>query len=579
MKNRAKRHLALFTACTVLIMAGMTLPAQTRKVPAAARNHYLLAQDYLKQNQREKAVAELKTAIQLAPEFIEAHNDYIANQQARPDQIVAEYEGYLKQHPQSAVYHYLAGKAHAKAGRTKDRDAEYQKSLDLSPGFSWALIELGATALDNQDKLKAAELFEKARANAGDSPKLHMTLASRLNSVQKYDSALAEVQRVLQLDPNSFDAYPTLWRTKMRVTWGAEKTQAEVMQEMKNLESRFSRNPKALDAVARGYGIFFAEEEAERIKKAIVAIDPKYFVNSGTGLRMMVMTAAGKELTFAGPDVDRIDEVGWLADPKAQLAAYREIENNLKDQDLKIHVLYMREATAYMKDGDFENAGRLLGLMEKGGARVTSMQMGLASVFLDRKIKLDTAGYFIDQGMAATRNELAQQGAAKGSAGAISGTKSLLAQWLFLQGRLLAMQGALEQAVVPLTESIQTMEREAAALELGQAYAKLNRTDDAVKMLLLACSFDGPKKQEAREALERIYGDREGTKPVAAAINEAVEKRKLAIRSAGPVYKDAASALEGKAAPPFELTAVTGQKVNLSDYQSKVILLNFWATW
>jgi len=388
MKNGAKRHLAPFMACTVLILGGTVLPAQTGKVPAAARNHYLLAQDYLKQNQREKAVAELKSAIQLAPEYIEAHNDYIANQQTKPEQIVAEYEGYLKQHPQSTVYHYLAGKAYAKAGRPKDRDAQYQRSLDLSPGFSWTLIELGTTALDNQDKVKAAEFFEKARAKAGNSPKLHLTLASRLNSVQKHDSALAEVERVLQLDPNSFDAYPTLWRTKLLLTWGAEKTQAEVMQEMKNLEGRFPRNPKALDAVARGYGIFFADEEEERVRRAILAIDPKYFVNSGTGLRTMALTAAGRELTFAGPDVERIDQVYGLADPKAQLAAYREIENNLKDQDLKIHVLYTREATAYIKDGDFEDAERFLGLMEKGGARVLSLQMELASAFIDRKIKL-----------------------------------------------------------------------------------------------------------------------------------------------------------------------------------------------
>jgi hypothetical protein len=98
-------------------------------------------------------------------------------------------------------------------------------------------------------------------------------------------------------------------------------------------------------------------------------------------------------------------------------------------------------------------------------------------------------------------------------------------------------------------------------------------------MLLLASSFDGVKKQEARKALERIYGEREGAKPLASAINEAVEKRKQAMGPSVSTYKDPASALEGKAAPPFELTAVSGQKVNLSDYQGKVILLNFWATW
>jgi len=37
--------------------------------------------------------------------------------------------------------------------------------------------------------------------------------------------------------------------------------------------------------------------------------------------------------------------------------------------------------------------------------------------------------------------------------------------------------------------------------------------------------------------------------------------------------------VRGIAAPNFELTTLDGQRVRLSDYRGKAVLLNFWATW
>jgi tetratricopeptide (TPR) repeat protein len=238
----------------------------------------------------------------------------------------------------------------------------------------------------------------------------------------------------------------------------------------------------------------------------------------------------------------------------------------------------MREARAFMNHGDFESALRLLGLMERGGVRVASLKGEMAAAMLDRKLTLDTAARFIDEGIAAVRKDFAQQGAAKGSAGRGAAGNSMLAGWLYLSGRLLVMQEKPEQAVALLNESIQLAETEATALDLGKAYERLNRIDEAVKMLLVACSFDGARKQEAREALARIYGDRETVRPLEAEIREAVEKRK-ATRPPGSSYVQKGLALKGKPAPPFELASASGQKVNLSDYQGRVMLLNFWATW
>jgi cytochrome c biogenesis protein CcmG/thiol:disulfide interchange protein DsbE len=39
------------------------------------------------------------------------------------------------------------------------------------------------------------------------------------------------------------------------------------------------------------------------------------------------------------------------------------------------------------------------------------------------------------------------------------------------------------------------------------------------------------------------------------------------------------SPLLGKAAPPFNLEGLSGQKVTLDSYKGKALLINFWATW
>ena len=36
---------------------------------------------------------------------------------------------------------------------------------------------------------------------------------------------------------------------------------------------------------------------------------------------------------------------------------------------------------------------------------------------------------------------------------------------------------------------------------------------------------------------------------------------------------------KGELAPDFELTTLKGEKLRLSDYQGKAVILNFWATW
>ena len=42
---------------------------------------------------------------------------------------------------------------------------------------------------------------------------------------------------------------------------------------------------------------------------------------------------------------------------------------------------------------------------------------------------------------------------------------------------------------------------------------------------------------------------------------------------------DLSQVQEGNPAPDFQLTTLEGEKVKLSDYKGKKVILNFWATW
>ncbi|MFC4025702.1 peroxiredoxin family protein [Oceanobacillus longus] len=49
--------------------------------------------------------------------------------------------------------------------------------------------------------------------------------------------------------------------------------------------------------------------------------------------------------------------------------------------------------------------------------------------------------------------------------------------------------------------------------------------------------------------------------------------------STGTILADSNGTEIGDQAPDFELMTMTGEKVTLSDYKGKRIMLNFWATW
>ncbi len=87
-----------------------------------------------------------------------------------------------------------------------------------------------------------------------------------------------------------------------------------------------------------------------------------------------------------------------------------------------------------------------------------------------------------------------------------------------------------------------------------------------VLLLLMPLIYSCQKEQK-----ERVEGTSEKVLPEEAKTNNRVAELLASM--------DMRHFTDPVKAPDFELNSVEGEKINLSSYRGKVVLLSFWATW
>ncbi|MBU2547122.1 MAG: tetratricopeptide repeat protein, partial [Proteobacteria bacterium] len=144
----------------------------SEKSPHKARPHHSLAYWLIKQGQGQKALVELKKAMELAPDDYNIRTDI--------------------------------GNLLLDLGRIDEAVEQLSYALKLEPEHSIALTNLGR-AMYMQGKLeKAASYFAKAVAAKPDLDLAHHNLAAIFNLMGRTDEAIEHYRIVLRLDPQAF---------------------------------------------------------------------------------------------------------------------------------------------------------------------------------------------------------------------------------------------------------------------------------------------------------------------------------------------------------------------------------------
>lgn len=278
MTSLSLRKFAFIFAITWLTA---TAQAQSQQPSPEAKRRYIQASNLLEaatsKPEKEKALEVLRAVTMIAPEFVEPHLDMLRCQKelGKPATLfIEQYEAYVKEHPQSAVFHYLLGNVLSEANKGEQGVNEYAKALALDPQNGWALFELGYIELRRGNRDRAKDLLEKASKNAGEHLRIREWVA-RTFLIDKQDRrALEEAEQVLKIDRTYFDVYPIAWQAKMNLGSGSVETRASLRREIRSLERRFSKNVDALLILEKGYGTIEDQEGVDRVRSAILTIDP-----------------------------------------------------------------------------------------------------------------------------------------------------------------------------------------------------------------------------------------------------------------------------------------------------------------
>ncbi|HSE18622.1 MAG TPA: tetratricopeptide repeat protein [Pyrinomonadaceae bacterium] len=174
------------------------------KDPKNIEGHILMGSVYFAQQQKDKAFAEMNTALQLDTSRVESYLSmakfHIAARE--PEKAEDLYRRAISINGNSAVAHTEYGKFLAQQNRQSEAEAELRKAVDVGPTDRNARFILASYYLVNRQFDKAEESYKALVALQPDKPESHAMLADFYSAIGRTDEAVKIYQDTLAKSPD-----------------------------------------------------------------------------------------------------------------------------------------------------------------------------------------------------------------------------------------------------------------------------------------------------------------------------------------------------------------------------------------
>lgn len=183
-----------------------------RKIISKAIFHYNLGNAQKTQGKLNKAMEHYNAALNLKPDFPEAHfmMGMVSQALGKFDAAIKHYQDGLRMKPDCAEVHYNLGIVLA-ARRELDFAIEhYQEAIRLKPDFSGVYNNLGLVLQDKGRFDAAIAHYQEAIRLKPDSPEAYNNLGNALKAQGKLDAAIEQYREAIRVNPQFFKAHNNL---------------------------------------------------------------------------------------------------------------------------------------------------------------------------------------------------------------------------------------------------------------------------------------------------------------------------------------------------------------------------------
>jgi thiol-disulfide isomerase/thioredoxin len=503
----------------------------------------------IEQDKISEGLARIKEAINVAPNFVTAHSEYIRIKSYWLDkqaEAQAEYEALIKKQPDNPVYPLALAQGLTFSSRA-NKEAWFTKAAALAPDWAWGHFAKARAAdfapVVNFD-LGLAELLKAVEKDSAET-QFYEAVIPKLVKAGKLDEAARLIEKL------PADAEPS---AKMNLRWdlqlARESNSAEATEKLKTELAKLletSRDIDTLKAVRLRYRRLKNEDKIKEAEAKIVALDPSWYPEQGEIMFTIIFEQDLKRIYFAGRQNqinNKFQDVDNEADALEQI---QKIEALLK----------LNPNTANKK---FLH-GRLLVLSVE--AQDTARAVRYGELLLT-----------VDPNWASTLARLAQVYSGQ--------TKKNLPKALEYSGRAMELTKEFRPAQRPADMEERTFNQVMPESRQKEYYQELRSIVLNSRAFVLA---ETGKTQEAETLLRESIALRPGeeaylqVEKILRKLGRNEEADKAAAEGANFWRNKIKAGFKSEPLKDFELTTIKGEKVKLSALKGKVVMLNYWATW
>lgn len=282
-----KRRSIWFCASFVLLITSSNTPARTKgqelnaSPKPAARALIKRAVTLAEADKPVEAVAAVKRALSISPDYLRAHIEYInikSNFLGRYDEVNKEYAELIRRHPKNAVYlmavHYRSN--------AESSGQVLRKVVELAPAWAWGHYAKALLAKASDPENAVVELQQCIAADRSATEAYDLLIELQETRLRRIDDALRTAERLAaETDIRPTLRLPQAWRLRLAKAQHSEESKLALRDELSKLANR-TTEVEILQAIRSAYVNFLSDStNAKLIEDRIRQLDSTWTPERG----------------------------------------------------------------------------------------------------------------------------------------------------------------------------------------------------------------------------------------------------------------------------------------------------------